>query len=331
MHDRPPARDQPVALSATLWHSVWSRPWLILGYMAIVFGANGVAARLAVGEVSPLVLVCLRWAFVAVLLAMIFRQDEWRELRDLVFRRWFMLGWMGLIGYSGFNALFYVAAYFTTAVNLTLLQSAIPALVLAGSALVFRSRITLLQIAGMLLTFLGVLIVACKGDLSRLSSFAFNRGDVLILIASLCYAIFALGLRARPSGSPLVFFAGMALASFLWSLPMAGVEVALGQAIWPSAKGWLVVLFIALGPSFTGQLCFMRGVDLIGPARAGLSTNLIPIFGALAAVLVLHESFTVAHALAVLLGLGGISLAEWRGSQPRSVDHVEAAGDAPLP
>ena len=321
---------------AALWRSIWSQPWLVLGYMAIIFGANGVAARLAVGEISPLVLVSFRWAFVAIALAVLFRREHWRELRALIITRWFLLGWMGLLGYSGFNALFYVAAYYTTAVNLTLLQSSIPALVLAGSALVFRTRITVLQVVGMLLTFVGVLIVASKGDPGRLASLALNRGDVLILIACVFYTFFTLGLRNRPQVTPLVFFAGMASASFLWSLPIAGAEVALGYSYLPSATGWLVSLFVAVGPSLTGQLCYMRGVDLIGPARAGLSANLIPIFGALAAVLVLHETFTAAHALALALGLGGISLAEWRGPrrkpvEPRSVEHVEAAGEAPLP
>ena len=321
-----------MTLLAKLWHSIWSRPWLVLGYMALVFGANGVAARLAVGQISPLLLVLLRWFFVATSLAVIFRQRDWQELRGLIRKHWFTLAWMGLLGFSGFNALFYVAAYYTTAVNLTLLQCATPALVLVGAALVFRTKITGLQIAGMLMTLLSVLVVAAKGDLSRLSSFTFKRGDSLILIACVLYAAFTLGLRARPPVSPLVFFAGMAMASFLWSLPIAGFEVVRGHSYWPTGQGWLVALFAAFGPSFTGQLCYLRGVDLIGPARAGLWANLIPIFGALAAVIVLHEAFTSAHAIAVVLGLGGISLAEWRGpKRRRSVDHAVAARHAELP
>ncbi len=316
---------------AALWRSMWSQPWLVLGFMAAVFGANGTAARLAVGEISPLVLVCARWLFASVLLALIFRREDWRELGDLMRTRWFLLGWMGLLGFSGFNALYYVAAYRTTAVNLTLMQSSMPALVLAGSAVAFRVKITPLQIVGMALTFLGVLIVAAKGDMSRLLTFAFNSGDVLVLIACVFYAVYTLGLRARPSGSPLVFFAGTALASLIWSLPIAGAEIVSGHAYWPSWKGWLVTLLIALGPSFSGQLCYTRGVDLIGPARAGLFLNLVPIFGAFCAVVALGETFTRAHAMAAVLGLGGISLAEWKGPRRASVVDAEPASDAQLP
>ena len=299
-----------------------------------VFGANGVAARLAVGTISPMVLVSLRWAFVAAALAAVFRPSDWRELGALLRQRPRRLAWMGLLGFSGFNALFYVAAYATTAVNLTLMQSAIPALVLAGSALVFSTAVTLLQVVGMALTMLGVLLVAAKGDLHSLAHLALNGGDVLILLADVFYAAYALGLRVRPPGTPLVFFAGLSMAALLWSLPLSVAEVALGRSYWPSLQGWLATLFIALCPSFTGQLCFMRGVELIGPARAGLFANLVPIFGALSAVAVLGERFTPAHALALLLGLGGIALAEWHGLPRRgraSAVHVEAAGEARLP
>ncbi len=279
--------------------------------MAFLFGANGVAARLATGAMPPLCLVFLRWFIVCLALAAILSREQRHELRDLLRDHWRRLAWMGLLGYAGFNAIFYLAAYSTSAINLTLLQSAIPPFTLAGAAIVFRTRVRALQVVGMLLTFLGVLIVASNGDLLRLSDLHLGEGDAGIIVACAFYAAYALGLRARPQCSALVFFAGLALASLVWSVPMAGAEILTGHAYWPSLYGWFIVTFVAFGPSFAAQVFFMRGVDLIGPGRAGLSTNLVPITGALCAVLVLHERFTLAHAEALMLGLGGISLAEW--------------------
>ncbi len=279
--------------------------------MAALFGANGVAARLAAGQISPLVLVALRWLIVCTALAVILTRAQRAELRALVRGHWASLAWMGLLGFAGFNAIFYLAAYHTSAVNLTLLQSAVPPFALAGAALVFGTRVRALQIAGMLLTCLGVLIVAARGDLLALSHLRLGEADAAVVLACAFYAAYALGLRVRPPCSALVFFAGLAGAAFLWSVPMAAIEIATGHAYWPSLEGWLVVVFVAFGPSFAAQVCFMRGVDLIGPGRAGLATNLVPIAGALAAVLVLHEPFTLAHAASLVLALGGIALAEW--------------------
>ena len=66
-----------------------------------------------------------------------------------------------------------------------------------------------------------------------------------------------------------------------------------GTALWPGTEGWLILLFIALFPSFLAQLAFMRGVAMIGPSRAGLFANLVPIFGALGAVMILGEPFAL--------------------------------------
>ena len=69
---------------------------------------------------------------------------------------------------------------------------------------------------------------------------------------------------------------------------------------------------MALGPSLASQLLYMRGVELIGPNRAGLFSNLVPIFGAFFAVLLLGEEFHVYHAVALAMTLAGIWLAEQR-------------------
>ena len=123
----------------------------------------------------------------------------------------------------------------------------------------------------------------------------------------------------------------MAAASLLWSLPMVGMEVVTHGMYWPTWQGWAIAVAIAFGPSFTGQLAYMRGVDLIGPARAGLFANLIPISGAICAVVILGESFTSAHAIAVALGLAGIALAEIPPRRARPLQLAEPSRDPALP
>jgi drug/metabolite transporter (DMT)-like permease len=94
-------------------------------------------------------------------------------------------------------------------------------------------------------------------------------------------------------------------------VPLAAAEFANGAALWPGWKGWLLVLFIGLGPSLLAQLTFMRGVELIGPMRSGVFINLVPVIGPIFAILILGEKFSWHHGLALLLVLGGIWVAEW--------------------
>jgi drug/metabolite transporter (DMT)-like permease len=133
-----------------------------------------------------------------------------------------------------------------------------------------------------------------------------------MLIACLFYAGYTLGLRHRPAVPGLVFFAAMAVVAFVSSLPLIGLEMAQGAAQFPTPKGWLILLYVAMMPSLLSQIFYIRGVELIGPARAGLFVNLVPVFGALLAVVLLGEPFALYHALGLVLVLGGIWLAERR-------------------
>ena len=183
---------------------------------------------------------------------------------------------------------------------------------LVGALLAFGTRIRPTQALGGAIALLGVAAIATKGDPRTLASLAFNIGDVWMIVACVFYAGYTLGLRDRPSVPGLVFFAAMASAAVLTSLPLIAWEIVTGAVQWPTPKGWLVLAYVSLGPSLLAQIFFMRGVELIGPGRAGLFANLVPVFGAVMAAGILGEAFASYHAVALALVLGGIWLAEQR-------------------
>jgi drug/metabolite transporter (DMT)-like permease len=282
---------------------------LLLVATTLLWGGNTVAGRLAAGEVSPMVVVFLRWIIVAGLLVPFLWPrilSEWPIMRGSFLR----MVLMATFGFVGFNTLFYIAATETTAVNLGIIQGSMPILVLIGSVVAFSSKVRLLQVVGILATLLGVTLIAAQGSLDVLLSLAVNPGDGVMLIACVLYSGYTLALRNRPQVSGLVFFAVLSAISVFASLPGLAYEMATDTALWPVMKGWLIVLYIALGPSCLSQIFFMRGVELIGPARAGVFINLVPIFAAVLAVSILGEPFKWHHGLALLLVLGGIWLSE---------------------
>ena len=294
-----------------LWKGLWGQAYMLLILTTLMWGGNAIAGRLAVGEVSPMVLTCLRWIFVvAAMLPLTGRQivSHWPRIGP----RWAFIVLMGAFGFTAFNGLFYAAAHHTTAVNLTIFQGAIPVLVLLGTVLFFGARVIPLQVLGMIVTILGVVLVSVKADLEILKTLSLNIGDVWMLVACLFYAGYTLGLRYRPDIPGLVFFTAMAVVAFVSSLPLLALEIARGTAQFPTPRGWLILLYVAVMPSLLSQAFYMRGVELIGPARAGLFVNLVPVFGALLAVLLLGEPFAYYHALGLVLVLGGIGLAERR-------------------
>ncbi len=283
--------------------------YLFLTGTMLCWAANAIIGRLAVGEISPMLLVTLRWLWVLPLLAVFARRDIVRD-RALLRRHWRYFAAMGALGFTLFNALFYVAAHSTTAVNIGIIQGAMPMFVLFGAFLVHRTPVTGLQVAGAVVTMAGVVLVACAGSLERLAAFGFAKGDVLMVIACALYSGYTVALRNRPPVSALAMFAALAGAAFASSLPLVAAEAVLGTLAWPTPKGWVIVLLTAIFPSFIAQTFFIKGVEIIGPGRAGVFINLVPIFAAVMAVAILSETFHLYHAAALALVLGGIWLSE---------------------
>jgi drug/metabolite transporter (DMT)-like permease len=288
---------------------LYGNAYLVLSGASLFWAGNVVASRLAVGEVSPMALTAFRWLGVLAILAVIARRSlarDWPVMRE----RLGYVAVMGTLGFTAFNAFYYVAAHFTSAVNIGIIQGGIPGMVFLLAFLVRGTRARPAQLVGMLATLVGVAVVATKGDLAALAGLAFNFGDLLMVGACAVYAVYTVLLPDRPAVSGLSFFAGLSIAAFLTSLPLLAGEIALGRFQAPTPFGWLAVAYCAVFPSVLSQILFVRGVELIGPGRAGIFVNLIPVFASVLAVGVLGESFHVYHAAALALVIGGILWAE---------------------
>lgn len=292
------------------WKLFYDNPYALLVVTMMSWAGNAVASRAAVGLIDPASITALRWVLVAVFLLPLC----WRQLvqfRAVLRERAGYLILMGLMGFTIFNLLFYWAGHETTALNIALMQSIMPAVIMLGAFLFLRQPMSLLQWVGMVLAFIGAITVASQGDLGRLASLSLNIGDAMMLLAGLFYSAYSLMLRDRPAMPNIVFFtaiacsaAGSALIYLLGDMAYHGLNA-------PTAKGWLILLYIAVFPSLLAQIFFIRAVELIGAGRAGLFSNLVPIFGAGFAVLFLNESFALFHAAALIMILGGISLSEF--------------------
>ena len=158
-------------------------------------------------------------------------------------------------------------------------------------------------------------MITSKGDSNNLRALAYNAGDILMLAACLVYSVYTILLRERPAVSGLAMFAVMATAATLAAIPFVVWEVVQDSLVWPTLAGWATLAFVVLFPSFASQLFFMRGVQLVGPARAGIFVNLVPIFASFLSVLILGETFAVFHAVGLVLVLGGIWVAERSSSE----------------
>ncbi|UZF90313.1 DMT family transporter [Bosea sp. NBC_00550] len=298
--------------SPTWLQRAWANAYLLMILTTLMWAGNAVASRLAVGNISPMALTSFRWIAVCAIMPFLLRHQI-RAYWPVLLARWRFVALLGILGFTAFNTLMYLAAYSTSAINIGILQGSIPVFVLVGAFLAYRTPIGTMQALGVAVTLLGVAVTASRGDIHVLTGFRFAAGDLLMILACVLYAGYTVAIRNRPAMPGLVFFAAVACFACLVSLPLLVGEIALGKFHAPTATGWGILAFTVIGPSLLSQLFFMRAIEIIGPGRAGVFVNLVPVFAPILAVLIIGEPFGLYHALALALVLGGIFIAERLG------------------
>lgn len=283
---------------------------ILLALAALGWGGNTIAARMAVGELSPMLLVSTRWFMVVVLLMMIFPRNILSALNTYR-HKWMWLLAMGF-GLSGFNIMFYLAAHSTSAINLGLMQSSIPAIIMLLGLIIFRMPVTGLQMVGLIIAMSGAIIVISKGSLETILTLTFNHGDLIMMVGCMCYAGYTLGLSRRPHIDTITMMGILAIYAFISSIPFTIGEAATQNLILPSVKGWVILVYIAIVPSFLSQVWFMLGVDKIGSGKAGMFTNLVPVFSALLGISLLNEQMGLYHLISLVMVFSGLYIAQKR-------------------
>lgn len=283
---------------------------ILLLVTTFFWGGNAVAGRLANGEVSPMLLTFFRWVIASVFLLLIahrYLRNDWPTIKKHFL--YFLM--MAPIGFTFFNVLLYSALNYTTALNVTIEQAAMPMFIFLVNFLVFRNKPALIQVIGYIITLVGVILTVSGGSVDRLLALDFNIGDVIMIFAAFSYGVYSAFLRSKPQMHWLSFLTVLVVIAAFLSVPFVLYELTTPKFIWPhSPLGWGIVIYAAIFPSIVCQACFIRGNELLGSNNAALFLNLVPIFGALLSVAILGEAFRWYHAVAMVLVLGGIFLAQ---------------------
>ena len=297
------------------------RTALLLSIPPLLWAGNAVVGRLAVGLAPPVALNGLLW-LIAFALLWPLGWRAWTE-RAALRRHAGYLAWLGLLGMGSYNALQYLALHSSTPLNVTLIAASSPVWSLAIGALVYRVMPRWRDGLGAALSLLGVALVIGRGEPARLLQLHFALGDVLMVVAIVCWSFYSWLLARPPQGmAPAERPARWDWAGFLhlqigfgllWSLAGAGAEAGLAQqwlGPWPHWQ-WTpalaaVLLYVAVGPSLIAYRCWGLGVAAAGPAVAGFFVNLTPLFAAVFSTLWLGEAPHGYHAAAFALIVGGI-------------------------
>lgn len=288
------------------------KAYLLLLATTLFWAGNAVAGKLAVGHISPMLLNLARWALMLAILLVIGRQHLARDWPAIRSHPWFLL-FAGALGFTLFSAAMYSALVYTSATNVSIEQGGVPLVVFVASYLMFGTNTTFGQIAGFLLSFAGVAVTALNGDIHDLLHLTMNFGDALMLLAVISFGLYTAMVRRKPDMHWMSLMTALCLGAVVSAIPFVAAEAAAGAMILPDYEGWLIIAYAVIFPSLLAQAFYVRAVELIGPNRAGIFLNFLPLWGALLAVVILGEAFQAYHALALVLVIAGVVLAETSG------------------
>ncbi len=283
-------------------------PYLLLALTSLFWAGNTIVGRAAVGLVPPATLTFVRWALGFLVLlpfALPHLRRDWPAIRASLA----MIAVFALTGSAGYNVIAYLALHYTQAINSLLLQSVAPLFVALWSFALYRERLTRVQAAGIATSMTGALVIICRGDLGVLTRFAFNIGDIMILVALVFYALYTALVRVRPAMHPLSFLAATIGMSAVLMVPAVAFEIATGHVPVLAAGTLAAFGYVAIFPSVLAYFCLNRGVELIGANRAAPFIHLMPVFGSILAIVFLGERPQPFHAVGYALVLTGVVLA----------------------
>jgi len=276
---------------------------------ALFWAANAVVARGTSAEIPPLALSFWRWVL-ALLLVAPFGLPRVRAHWPVVRQRWRSLAMLSALSVGLFNTLLYLAAQTTSALNIALLNSAMPVLVTLLAWLILRDPVGRARALGIALALGGMLVIVGRGDPEILARLEFQPGDLIMLAAIACWALFSVLLRREAVPLPALPFLTVQIALglpvilpfYLWETAVYGPFIPAPELLW-------VFPFVAVFPGILAYRFWNSGVTRIGPARAAMFLYLVPVFAAILGGVFLGERLAAYHAAGGLLILGGLFLA----------------------
>lgn len=288
-----------------------TRAMLALSLAALFWAGNFVAGRALRGDADPVTLNVLRWLLCLALFLPLVAGNLARHW-PVVRREWRLVVGLGATGVAAFHTLVYLALVETTAVNALLILTLAPVLIMAGAAAIGQERPSALQWIGCLVSLLGALVLVTRGRLTTLATLDLNRGDLWMLGAVLAWALYSLLLRRRPRDLPQdVTLAASIIAALGLLLPLLLLQESVRFNATPATLASLV--YIAVFASLIAFLLWSHGVNEIGAAQAGQFVNLMPVFGAGLAVLLLGEGIAASQVVGAGFVFAGILLVQRRG------------------
>jgi len=275
-----------------------------------LWGGNIIAAKIASNiSFEPIKLSIFR-NLVVIIILIPFVINKLDKISIFFKQHWKILILLSIFSVSIFNTFMNIALTTSSVISSSLMPSFAPSIIILLSLIIYNTKINLMQIIGVFISFIGFITIIIRGNILNLGSLNFVSGDLWMLGCVTCWAFYSAMIKKIPKEIDnisflfLIFFIGN-----IFVLPFYFYESISHQSFSINEKyGFSLVLYVGIGPALISYLLWIKSIKIIGASKAGLFLNLIPIFSSIISILFLNEILKNYHIIGAILIFIGIFL-----------------------
>tara|TARA_B100000700_G_scaffold329854_1_gene453249 strand:+ start:1781 stop:2680 length:900 start_codon:yes stop_codon:yes gene_type:complete len=283
--------------------------YLILILTTIFWSGNFIVGKAAsMYQIPPFSLNFYRWLFAGLIL-LPFTFNEIMKKRDYIIKNIGFFTILGITSVTIFNSIVYYSLYHTQVISGILMISTIPVWIIFISSILNIEKTNIFQIFGVALSLVGVIFIITKADINLIKSLDFNKGDLSMVVGMFSWAIYSALLKSKTyEVSQITLLEIVIITGLIFLIPIYFIEMNLGYKIILGIPFYLTLAYVVLFPGLASFFFWIKGISIIGANRAGIFLHLMPIFGAIMAMIIFKEKFMYYHFLGAICIVAGITL-----------------------
>ena len=283
--------------------------YVLLVLATLFWSGNFIVGKFAtLFQIPPLTLNVFRWISVWLILMPFTYKEIYKNLPNIR-RNWLVISFMGLITISTFNSVVYFALNYTQVINAVLVLAAIPAATIVLSSLMNIEKTNIFQLIGLFLSIVGIGSIISNGDVQKIISLSFNKGDLWMLVCVITWALYSTLLKKNKfEFSQFSLIQLMVSAGIIFLVPQFFYEKSIGLELNFNKAFFLILFYVVVFPAIAAYYCWQKGVEIIGPNRASMFIQLMHLISAVMAILIFSEKFELYHFVGAAFIVSGIYL-----------------------
>ncbi len=283
--------------------------YVLLVLTTLFWSGNFIVGKSAsMYEIPPFSLNFYRWFFAGLILFP-FTFNEILSKKNYILENIGFFIILGITSITIFNSIVYYSLYYTQVISGVLMISTIPVWIIFISTILKIEKSNIFQIFGVILSLTGVIFIITKADLRLIKNLEFNKGDLTMVIAMFAWALYSALLKKKKYEiSQIALLQVVIISGLVFLVPIYFIEMSLGNLIILDKPFYLTLAYVVIFPGLASFFFWIKGISIIGANRAGVFLHLMPIFGAIMAIIIFDEKFMFYHFLGALFIIAGITL-----------------------